>query len=139
LKRSTGPKAPRKIGDKTRTDGPRKKSEMLEIRISLPLKQAIAEHCKSTGVNRSAFVRAAIEARLAGDYRAVPSWSGASRKIVSMIRSNALAIATVSFFLVMSINSTLVLRDASAAWGMKQLAMLNYLDPHETGTDVTSN
>ena len=120
----------RRRGDKRRSGVFCKQSEMLEIRISLPLKQALAEHCRSTGVNRSEFVRAAIEDRIERDRNAGPQWLAAGDSVVTLLQSQARTIAAASMIVVFAFGSALSLRpDTSSMLIMLEMTALAHESP----------
>ncbi len=100
-----------------------KKSEMLEIRLSLPLKEALSEHCRTTGVSRSAFVRAAINDRIERERRALSTWISPAGNVAAFVRSRYRVIGGAFCVLLMSYYSALALRpDASAMLVMLEMA-----------------
>ena len=121
----------------SRSDARAKKSEMLEIRVCLPLKQALAEHCRSTGVNRSAFVRAAIEERMARERDAAPAWILASGAAMTMVQSHARTFAAAGLIIVAGFTSALSLRpDERAMLRMLEIGELAHIASIETRADA---
>ncbi len=100
-----------------------KKSEMLEIRLSLPLKEALSEHCRTTGVSRSAFVRAAITDRIERERQALSHWLAPAGDVAAFVRSRYRVIGGAFCVLLMSYFSALAVRpDASAMLVMLEMA-----------------
>jgi hypothetical protein len=112
------------FGNRKRSRVSSKKSEMLEIRISLPLKQALEDHCRSSGVNRSAFVRAAIDERIMRERRRLPALDLAGGRILTVARSRAGLLTASLLLMLISLNTASYFRDASAAYGLRQMASI---------------
>ncbi|WP_323761886.1 ribbon-helix-helix domain-containing protein [Maricaulis sp.] len=96
---------------------------MLEIRLSLPLKEALSEHCRTTGVSRSAFVRAAITDRIERERQALSHWLAPAGDVAAFVRSRYRVIGGAFCVLLMSYFSALAVRpDASAMLVMLEMA-----------------
>ena len=125
MKRVDGGKPVHRGANKRRSDTFCKQSEMLEIRISLPLKQALAEHCRSKGINRSAFVRAAIGDRIERDRRGGFSWAAARDSVLMPLQSHSRSIMAASLIVFMGFFSALSLRpDTSSMLIMLEMTEL---------------
>lgn len=110
-------------GDQARPVRTGKKSEMLEVRVSLPLKQALDAHCQITGVQRSAFVRGAIEARMARERKALEGGLMAGTNLAGMVSVSARAAGVFGLILMAGYWSAVAVRpDASAMLPMAQMA-----------------
>jgi len=112
-----------------------KKSEMLEIRLSLPLKETLSEHCRTTGVSRSAFVRAAITDRIERERRALSPWIAPVGDVATFVRSRSRVIGGAFCVLLMGYFSALAVRpDASAMLVMLEMAELRDESTVASGT-----